>query len=166
MPAAGIGSQESIPHQDLAIAFAIISVLMQVGGAIGRVTAGIAFSPRSSTNTLEECTTRPRKEDFGSIIVAKMAEPKGLVVKAYNEAMYVFATISLGVTSLAFIAGSLAQNFILTDAQNVVEVGRADRTESPEVEADRPCISGWMSIDSLGIKQNLGGESIKMREHR
>ncbi|WVF72017.1 hypothetical protein IAT40_006829 [Kwoniella sp. CBS 6097] len=125
MVSAGIGSQGSVPHKDLAIAIAIIALWSQIAGGIGSAIAASIWNrvlPQKLERYLGDTHNATEIADiFGSILVARIAEPRDAVITAYNETMHVLAAISLGIIFLALVAGFFAKDYVLTAAHNLIE---------------------------------------------
>jgi MFS family permease len=78
-----VASQGSVPHSDLAISIAILSLLSSVGGAVGSAIAASIWNkrvPRELEARLGGMYDTTELADiFGSIVVARLTEPRDIV---------------------------------------------------------------------------------------
>lgn len=78
-----VAVQASVPHQDMALASALLALWTSVGGAIGNAIAAAMWNdrlPKALNKHLGSTYNSTELADiFGSIVVAQAAEPKDLV---------------------------------------------------------------------------------------
>ncbi|KAI5476529.1 hypothetical protein MNV49_007539 [Pseudohyphozyma bogoriensis] len=109
-----IGVQGSVPHQDMAIATAVLNLWASLGSSISLAIASSVWN-REVPGHLEKYLGDQKNatelaEIFGSIYVARLAEPRDLVKKAYMEAVG-----SLWLAGLITSFGSLIAAFFVKD---------------------------------------------------
>lgn len=141
-----VASQGSVPHQDLAIAIAVLALWTQIGGAISSAISASVWT-RLLPHNLEKYVgeyldAEARAEIFGDLLAARAAEPRELVIKAYNETMRTLAIAALCTSFLGLAAGFFSKNYYLGDSHNNVEDHKKIRMRnkeevSPEVVAAR-----------------------------
>lgn len=80
-----VASQASVPHQDLAVAIAIQVLWSTISGAIGSAIASSIWTAtlpqRLNANLGGLMEQEVIDEVYGSIVVARMTEPRDLVRK-------------------------------------------------------------------------------------
>lgn len=110
-----LAAQASVPHQDTALAISLLNLWTQAGGAVGAAIGASIW-----TNRLPEMLTKHLSADlnateiadiYGSILVARAAEPREKVVAAYQEAGYYIFLPALILTAVPVLAGFLTSNF-------------------------------------------------------
>lgn len=135
-----VAAQGSVPHADMALAMAILSLWTQLGGSIASAISGAVWNkqvPMRLERYLGDVYNETeRAEIFGSILVARAAEPHDLVVRAYTESLHGLFLAALVVCVLALVAGCLTQDFYLGTAHNTVEQHKEVRMRGEEETAD------------------------------
>ncbi|KAJ7637628.1 major facilitator superfamily domain-containing protein [Mycena polygramma] len=120
-----VASQGSVPHQDMALAISLLSLWTSVGGGIGSAIASAIWNAKLPANLnkyLGDTLNSTEIADiYGSILVARLAEPRELVIKAYDDTAYDIFLPSLCLTSLSILAGCLTTNFRLGTNHNAIE---------------------------------------------
>lgn len=80
-----VATQASVPHQDMAIAMAILSLWTSIGGSIGSAISAAVWNdlvPKHLEKYVGNTFNATERADiFGSIVVAKTAEPHDLINK-------------------------------------------------------------------------------------
>lgn len=132
-----IGVQGSVPHQDMAIATAVLNLISSIGSSITVAVSSSVWNKQVPAN-LERYIGDTHNatgiaEIFGSIYVARLAEPRPLVkqgelrkvrsglTSAYMESTRGLFMAGLIVSFGSIIAAVFARNFYLTAAHNAVE---------------------------------------------
>ncbi|KAJ7575104.1 major facilitator superfamily domain-containing protein [Mycena floridula] len=120
-----VATQASVPHQDMALAMSLLALLTSLGGGIGSAIAAAIWNQRLPQNLNkylgDSLNATQIEEIFGSITVARLAEPRDLVIKAYNDTAYYLFLPALIITILPIGAGLLTSNFYLGKTHNAVE---------------------------------------------
>lgn len=131
-----VAAQGSVAHADMALAMAILSLWTQLGGSVASAISGAVWNKQvpmrlerylGATHTPEQLA-----EIFGSIIVARAAEPHDLVVRAYTESLRGLYLGALIVSFLALAAGFLTKDFYLGVAHNTLEEHKEIRIRGRE----------------------------------
>ncbi|KAJ7178614.1 hypothetical protein C8R43DRAFT_467113 [Mycena crocata] len=120
-----VAVQASVPHQDMALAMSLLSLWTNLGGGIGSAIASAIWNAKLPQN-LEKYlgathNSTEISEIFGSIVVARLAEPRELVIKAYDDTAYMLFLPALVLSCLPLIAGCLTTNFYLGTTHNAIE---------------------------------------------
>ncbi|KAJ7183589.1 major facilitator superfamily domain-containing protein [Mycena filopes] len=137
-----VAAQASVPHQDLALVSSLIALWAYLGGAIGSAIAGAIWTtnlPQNLTKYLgESLNTTEIAGIYGSILVARVAEPRELVIQAYDDTAYAIFLPALCLSSLSIVAGLFTTNFYLGTTHNAVEAKEVRlRGESELAEEER-----------------------------
>ncbi|KAJ7259908.1 hypothetical protein C8J57DRAFT_1072986, partial [Mycena rebaudengoi] len=111
--------------RDMALAMSLLQLWTYVGGSIGSAAAAEIWDDRLPKN-LEKylgdtLNSTQLAEIYGSITVARLAEPRELVIKAYNETAYFLVLPALIISFLPLAAGLLTSNFYLGKTHNAIE---------------------------------------------
>ncbi|KAF8914570.1 major facilitator superfamily domain-containing protein [Mucidula mucida] len=124
------------PHQDMALAMALLSLWTSIGGSIGSAISAAVWNdmvPRKLNQYLGDVKNSTElAEIFGSIVVARTTEPRDLVIQAYSEAV---RPLFLGALILSFVpllAGCLTTNFYL---EKVVVIRSEEETKEEVIKA-------------------------------
>ncbi|WVR04917.1 hypothetical protein IAU60_001929 [Kwoniella sp. DSM 27419] len=120
-----VATQGSVPHTDLALAMAILSLWTSVGGSVATAIAASVWNRRVPAaldkylggvyNSTELATI------FGDITVARVTEPRELIIAAYNEAVHPLYLAAFLTSFVSLIFGALTTNFYLGDKHNTIE---------------------------------------------
>ncbi|WVQ96555.1 hypothetical protein IAU59_003660 [Kwoniella sp. CBS 9459] len=120
-----IGAQGSVPHQDMAIATAVLNLWSSIGSSISiaisssiwnkEVPAHLATYLGDTYNSTELAGI------FGSIYVARATEPRALVKQAYMESVNKLFLAALIVSFGSILCGIFASNFYLDQKHNAIE---------------------------------------------
>jgi hypothetical protein len=141
-----VAAQGSVPHQDLAIAAAILALWTQIGGAVAAAIAASVWNRRMPIAIAQYLgdyyNATGQAEIFGSILIARTAEPRALVIEAYLSGMRPLMLAGFLTSFLGLIAGFFTTNYRLGESHNTVEENkiirmRAQEEIDPEVLAAR-----------------------------
>ncbi|KAK6966773.1 major facilitator superfamily domain-containing protein [Favolaschia claudopus] len=120
-----VASQASVPHQELAIAISLFLLWTTLGGAIGSAAAAAIWNAKLPANLDkylgDQLNSTEIEEIFGSILVAREAEPRELVIKAYDDTAFQLFLPSLVLSALPLVAGLLTTDFYLGTQHNAIE---------------------------------------------
>lgn len=120
-----VASQGSVAHADMALAMAVLSLWTSLGGSIASAISGAVWNKQVPLHLEkyvgEYFNATERAEIFGSILVARAAEPHDLINRAYTESLRGLYIGALITSMLALIAGLLTKEFYLGQAHNTVE---------------------------------------------
>ncbi|WWC69773.1 uncharacterized protein I206_103716 [Kwoniella pini CBS 10737] len=140
-----VAAQASVPHNDLALAASILALWTSVGGAIGSAIAASVWNRRvpmmleKYVGDYYNQNATALAEIFGSIYVARAAEPRALIVQAYDEAIKPLYLAALLTSFVSLIFGFFTKNYVLDDRHNAVEDTkinfRSEDETAPEVVA-------------------------------
>lgn len=135
-----VAAQGSVPHADMALAMAILSLWTQLGGSVASAISGAVWNkgvPERLERYLGDTHNSTQlAEIFGSIIVARAAEPHDLVNRAYTETLRPLFLAALVVSVLALAAGCLTKEFHLGVAHNTIETHKEVRMRGQEEVSD------------------------------
>ncbi|KAJ7021655.1 hypothetical protein C8F04DRAFT_1313472 [Mycena alexandri] len=123
----GVALQASVPHQDY------------LGSAMGNAISAAIWTvklPQNLDKYLGDTLNSTEiAEIYGSIIVARLAEPRDLVIKAYDDTAYYLFLPALCLSTLSILAACFTTNFYLGTTHNAIEskeVRLRDRSETDE----------------------------------
>ncbi|WOO76463.1 Siderophore iron transporter 3 [Vanrija pseudolonga] len=137
-----VASQGSVPHADMALAMAILSLWTKLGGSIASAISAEVWNrevPKYLAKYLGDTHSKAElAKIFGSIVTARAAEPHDLVIKAYTDAFWGLHLGALVVSVLALVAGLLTREFHLGEAHNTVETDKIVRIrDKDEVDEEQ-----------------------------
>jgi MFS family permease len=159
--ASQVAAQASVPHQDLAIAIAVLALWTQLGGAVASAISASVWTAQVPAKLTEHLgdyyNATGRAEIFSSLLVAQLAEPHDLVVKAYSEAFAPLNLAGLCTAVLALIAGFFASNYHLGDEHNAIEENKKIRFRSQE-ETSEEAIKERVRAVQEKIEADLAAE--------
>ncbi|WWD08232.1 hypothetical protein V865_006343 [Kwoniella europaea PYCC6329] len=135
-----LGVQSSVPHQDLAIATAVLNLWASVGSSISLAISASVWN-REVPNHLEKYlgsmyNATERATIFGSIYVARLTEPRNLVKQAYLESMKPLFLAALITSFCSIIAAAFAKNYYLGDTHNAIEDKVIKFRDQQEIEEE------------------------------
>ncbi|KAJ7112838.1 major facilitator superfamily domain-containing protein [Mycena crocata] len=135
-----VATQASVPHQDMALAVSLLSLWTYLGGGIGSAIASAIWNAKLPQN-LERYLGDTKNaseiaEIYGSILVARLAEPRELVIKAYDDTVYMLFLPALCLSCLPLIAGCLTTDFYLGTTHNAIEAKEVRLRGSEETDED------------------------------
>ncbi|KLT40564.1 hypothetical protein CC85DRAFT_249149, partial [Cutaneotrichosporon oleaginosum] len=142
-----IGVQGSVPHQDMAIATAVLNLISSIGSSITVAISSAVWNKEVPAN-LERYVgdiynATGRAEIFGSIYIARLAEPRPLIQQAYMESTRGLFLAGLIVSFGSIIAGVFARNFYLTSAHNAVEPHKIISMSKKDDDESHDHKAGW-----------------------
>ncbi|KAJ7475679.1 major facilitator superfamily domain-containing protein, partial [Mycena latifolia] len=134
-----VASQGSVPHQDMGLAIALLSLWTNVGGGIGSAISAAIWNAKLPSNLekyLGDTLNSTQLADiYGSILVAHVAEPREQVIQAYDETARAIFLPALILSCVPLLAGCLTTNFYLDTKHNAIEdkgVRLRDTSETEE----------------------------------
>ncbi|KAH9926641.1 uncharacterized protein BXZ73DRAFT_102896 [Epithele typhae] len=120
-----VAVQASVPHQDMALASALLGLCSSIGGSVGSAVAAAVWNaavPRGLARLLGDVyTDAERAAIFGSVLVARDVPEHALVVQAYNDAMRPLFIAALVTAVPPIVAGLLTEDFYLGTRHNAIE---------------------------------------------
>ncbi|WWC85163.1 uncharacterized protein L201_000020 [Kwoniella dendrophila CBS 6074] len=160
-----VASQASVPHNDLALAASILALWTSIGGAIGSAIAASVWNRRvpfyleKYVGEYYNNNATALAEIFGSIYVARAAEPRALIVKAYDEAVKPLYLAGFLTSFVSLIFGFFTRNYVLDDRHNVIEstkvVMKSQDETAPEVVAARAREAEAKAAEKLNIEGRI-----------
>ncbi|KAL7419034.1 hypothetical protein Q5752_005870 [Cryptotrichosporon argae] len=137
-----IGVQGSVPHQDMAIATAVLNLWASLGSSISIAIASSVWNRRIPAKLEEYLGATHNATEladiFGSIYVARIAEPRDLVKRAYLEGVRGLWLAGLITSFGSLIAAFFVKNYYLDQRHNAVEGDKVVRFRNEEeIEAAR-----------------------------
>ncbi|GHJ87473.1 hypothetical protein NliqN6_3875 [Naganishia liquefaciens] len=138
-------TQASVPHQYLATAAALLAMYTAIGGSIGSAIASAMWThrlPEYLEKYVGDVYNATEIEAiYGDITVARAAEPRDMIKKAYNEMAEDMFLPALILCFVPLIAGFLTSNFYLDDSHNAIETNKKIhlRTEA-EIKAEEEAL--------------------------
>ncbi|WVQ77958.1 hypothetical protein IAT38_000038 [Cryptococcus sp. DSM 104549] len=156
-----VATQGSVPHQDMALAVAILSLWTSVGGAIGSAIAASVWNrrvPAALEKYLGATHNSTELADiFGSIVVARTTEPRDAIKMAYNEAIHPLFLAALLTSMVSLIAGALTTNFYLGNSHNNIE--KTEIVMKSEEETDPAVIAAKARAVEEKLAADLAAQS-------
>ncbi|KAJ7073237.1 major facilitator superfamily domain-containing protein [Mycena belliarum] len=123
--ASTVATQASVPHQDMALAIALLQLWTNLGGGIGSAVSAAIWNAKLPANLEKRLggtlNSTQLSEIYGSILVARVAEPRAEVIQAYDETASTLFLVSLILSFVSLIAGALTSNFYLGTTHNAIE---------------------------------------------
>jgi len=114
-----------VPHQDMALAISLLALWTSVGGCIGSAIAAAIWNAKLPANLNKHLGDKLNSTEiadiYGSILVARLAEPRDVFIKAYDDTVYQLFLPALCLSALPLIAGCLTTNFYLGTTHNAIE---------------------------------------------
>jgi len=131
-----VAVQAAVPHRDMGTAIALLALWTSVGGAIGSAISGAVWThelPKRLNMYLGDVLNSTQiAEIAGSSPIAHVAEPRDLVIRAWDEASWALLLIALILTIATIPVGLWCVDFHLGDAQNAVEEDKVIRVKKQE----------------------------------
>ncbi|GJN71342.1 hypothetical protein PLIIFM63780_006327 [Purpureocillium lilacinum] len=124
-----VASQASVPHQDVALAIAMLSLWSKIGSAIGSAIVAVIWSyqmPRQLRAHLPATATeKDVKKIFGNVkairtLYAFDSPMRQGCIEAYRRTLYYCLAPALGLAFIPLIAACFQTNFYLGKQQNAV----------------------------------------------
>ncbi|CAE6334929.1 unnamed protein product [Rhizoctonia solani] len=121
-----VGSQASVPHEDLASVIALLSLWSSLGSSVGSATATAIWTSDMPDNLVKYLPGVPEatiKKLYGSIRSARTAAPaiREGVIKAYSVTTRPMFIGALGLSFISLLLAFLMPNFFLGDTHNAVD---------------------------------------------
>lgn len=144
-----VASQASVPHQDVALVIALLSLWSKIGSAIGSATVAVIWADQMPKQLHEHlpatATNAEVKKLFGVLTSIRkdysVDDPMRVgAVLAYRRALYYCIAPALGLAFIPLIAAFFQSNYFLGKSQNAVtNVGNdgsplEEKDQSPESE--------------------------------
>ncbi|WVQ71398.1 hypothetical protein IAR50_000932 [Cryptococcus sp. DSM 104548] len=153
-----VAVQGSVPHADMALAMAILSLWTSIGGAIGSAIAASVWNRRVPYFLNEYVGDVYNSTElagiFGDITVARAAEPRDQIIRAYNDAIHPLMLAALLTSMLSLIFGAFTTNFYLGKHQNAVE--KKIIAMRPKEETDEEVVARKAAEKEAEIAARLG----------
>ncbi|KAG5641857.1 hypothetical protein DXG03_004097 [Asterophora parasitica] len=156
-----VAAQGSVPHADMALAMAVLSLWTQLGGSIASAISAAVWDAQVPRN-LEKYVghiynATERAQIFGSILVARAAEPHDLIDKAYTESLRGIYLGALITCFLSLCAGFLTKEFVLGDTHNTIELNKEVKIRSAD-EVDEKIIAEKARAVEDRIRREVGAQ--------
>lgn len=119
-----VASQGAVKHKDVAIVIAVLGLWTNVGGAVGAAISAALWTehlPAELAKHVPSLSADQITSIFGSIEVARAAEPRVDIIAAYNATYRVLSLPALICAFVPFAVACFMHNFSLDSRQNVVE---------------------------------------------
>ncbi|KAL5633959.1 hypothetical protein ACGC1H_005971 [Rhizoctonia solani] len=121
-----VGSQASVPHEDLASVIALLSLWSSLGSSVGSATATAIWTSNMPDNLAKYLPGVPEatiKKLYGSIRSARTAAPaiREGVIKAYSVTTRPMFISALGLSFISLLLAFLMPNFFLGNTHNAVD---------------------------------------------
>lgn len=122
-----VGTQASVPHQDLATVIALLALWAGIGSAIGSAIATAIWNENMPRNLNKYLGDKLSAEEilkiFGSIRTARTSPPeiRAGVIKAYDDTMYLMYVPAEILCFIPFVIAFFTKDFFLGDTHNAVE---------------------------------------------
>ena len=124
-----VASQASVPHQDVALAIALLSLWSKIGGSIGSAIVAVIWADKMPKYLREylpaTATEADVKKLFNSVssirtLYAYDDPMRQGAIEAYRRTLYYCITPALGLAFIPLIAAFFQSNFYLGKQQNAV----------------------------------------------
>lgn len=150
-----VGSQASVPHQDVALVIALLSLWSNIGGSIGNAIAARVWNSQMPSNLRKflpaSVSDAQVAEFFSSITLIRAydydSDVRQGAIKAYETTVYPLWAAALGLSFISLIAACFQSNYFLGDTQNAYD--HQDTAGHEKVEEDgvpeKPA-SGWRRV--------------------
>jgi hypothetical protein len=152
-----LAAQASVPHADLAIAAAVLSLITssviyfifshrltcsscRIGGSCGGAVAASIWSEKlpAALGRIESLNATEVMNVYGSIQVARLAEPRDEIIRAYLDTAWYMELPALLIALIPIIAGCLTTNFYLGTSHNAIETEKeVTMRDSEEVAEEK-----------------------------
>lgn len=135
-----VASQISVPHQDLGIAIAILGLWTAVGRGVGSAISGSVWSDRLPRTLQENLGAYYNATElqgmFNDFRVARLAEPREAVVRAYDDAVYPLFLAAMVLSLLSLFCNFFMTNFYLDDRHNACETKVTRMRDAKETDPE------------------------------
>ncbi|WWC91110.1 uncharacterized protein L201_006051 [Kwoniella dendrophila CBS 6074] len=121
-----VAAQGSVPHQDMALAMALLALWTRIGGAIGGAISSAIWTnqlPKHLKANLGPYLNQTQINNiYGSIKVARATKVhRELVIKSYLDTAWYLEVPTLVLCVVPLIAGLITTNFFLGENHNSIE---------------------------------------------
>ncbi|BGP47631.1 hypothetical protein JCM10450v2_003496 [Rhodotorula kratochvilovae] len=124
-----VGSQASVPHQDVALTISLLSLWSSIGASIGNAVAAQYWGGHMPANLREfipaSVNDTQIQEFFLAITTIKAydydSDVRQGAIKAYEKTVYPLWAAALGVSFVSLIAACFQKNYYLGKAQNAFD---------------------------------------------
>ncbi|OXG87858.1 siderophore-iron transporter Str3 [Cryptococcus neoformans Gb118] len=146
-----IGVQGSVPHQDMAIATAVLNLWSSIGSSISIAISASVWNKQVPAHLEKYLGSTYNATElagiFGSINVARVTEPRDLVKKSYMESVSPLFLAGLITSFCSVIAALFASNYYCGQNHNAIEdkiIKFRNTEEVKEIQKDvkRGCQGG------------------------
>ncbi|KAJ7764706.1 hypothetical protein B0H16DRAFT_1798029 [Mycena metata] len=134
-----VALQACVPHQDMALVISLLTLSDSLADAIGGAICAAIWTAKLPQN-LEKylgdtLNSTQLAKIYGSVAVAREAQPRELVIQAYDDTNYYLFLLGLCICTLCIPPACFTTNFYLGTTHNAVEskeVRLRDRSETDE----------------------------------
>ncbi|OCF35666.1 hypothetical protein I316_02721 [Kwoniella heveanensis BCC8398] len=120
-----VAAQASVPHQDMALAMALLALWTRIGGAIGGAISAAIWTnqlPKHLNANLGDIYNATQiNKIYASIKVARLDTHRELIRKSYLDTAWYLEVPTLILCIVPLIAGLLTTNFFLGENHNAIE---------------------------------------------
>ncbi|WWC63938.1 uncharacterized protein I303_106544 [Kwoniella dejecticola CBS 10117] len=121
-----VAAQGSVPHQDMALAMALLALWTRIGGAIGGAISAAIWTdqlPKHLQANLGQYLNATQINNiYGSIKVARaQTQHRELIIRSYLDTAWYLEVPTLVLCIVPLIAGLLTSNFFLGENHNSIE---------------------------------------------
>jgi len=131
-----IGVQGSVPHQDMAIATAVLNLISSLGSSISIAISASVWNKRVPEHLEKYIGATHNSTElasiFGSIYKAREAQPRELVKQAYLDSVDGLFLSALIVSFGSLICAMFASNYYLGQNHNAIEKHKILRWREPD----------------------------------
>ncbi|GAA6006225.1 uncharacterized protein JCM10292_000027 [Rhodotorula paludigena] len=147
-----VGSQASVPHQDVALAISLLSLWSSIGAAIGNSIASQVWQNNMPGNLRQYIPTGLANDTqiagfFADITSIKAydfnSDVRQGAIKAYEETCFPLWAAALGLSFLALLAACFQTNFYLGDSQNSFDHKDTAGHVVKEARSEHVEATGW-----------------------
>ncbi|BGP13623.1 hypothetical protein JCM10213v2_001555 [Rhodosporidiobolus nylandii] len=149
-----VASQAAVPHQDVALAIALLSLWSSIGSAIGDAVAASVWGHHMPGNLAKflpaSVNETERATFFGDITTIKAypfdSEIRQGAIRAYEATVYPLWAAALGLSFIALIAACFQSNYFLGSAQNAYDKRDVTGRVVEEGQDERVKATGWRRV--------------------
>ncbi|KAL1689797.1 hypothetical protein GGG16DRAFT_93155 [Schizophyllum commune] len=161
-----VAVQASVPHQDMALAAAILSLWTGIGGGIGSAISASVWNDNVPANLAKYIGDTHNATEiadiFGSIIIARDTEPHDLVVKAYGDSIRPLFIAALVLSIVPILAGFYTTNFYLGTQHNAIEAKEVKILSADETTEEAIREKARRAEEALREKEALKDKDAKV----
>ncbi|GAA5873307.1 hypothetical protein JCM8547_007065 [Rhodosporidiobolus lusitaniae] len=149
-----VGSQASVPHQDVALAISLLQLWTAVGAGVGQAVAVAVWSNRMPGNLAHYMPASVNSTQietfFSDITTIKEYDYSSPIrqgaIKAYEATVFPLWAGALGLSFIPLICACFQSNFYLGDAQNAYDHKDATGKVVQEKEGRHVKAEGWRRV--------------------